>query len=51
MICLFYEWEDCNVASYGDYATPYSCATDIRSVALELRVFGTKLFGGLKLTI
>ena len=51
MICLFYEQEDCNVASYGDYATPYSCATDIRSAALESWVVGTKRFGGLKLAI
>ena len=51
MVGLFYEWEDFNVASYSDYATPYSCATDIPSVALELQVSATKLFRGLKIAI
>ena len=36
MIDLFYECEDANVASYADDTTPYSCATDIPIVALEL---------------
>ena len=36
MIDLFYECEDSNVASYADDTTPYSCATDIPSVAKEL---------------
>ena len=36
MIDLFYECEDSNVASYADDTTPYSCATDIPSVALKL---------------
>ena len=37
LIGLFYEREDSNVASYADDTTPYSCATDIPSVALELQ--------------
>ena len=37
MTDLFYECEDSNVASYADDTTPYSCATDIPSVALELQ--------------
>ena len=41
---LFYECEDSNVASYADDTTPYSCATDIPSVALELQASATKLF-------
>ena len=44
MINLFYECEDSNVASYADDTTPYSCATDIPSVALELQASATKLF-------
>ena len=36
MINLFYECEDFNVASYADDTTPYSCATEIPSVALEV---------------
>ena len=44
MIDLFYECEDSNVASYADDTTPYSCATDIPSVALELQASATKLF-------
>ena len=36
MIDLFYECEDSNVASYTDDTTPYSYATDIPSVGLEL---------------
>ena len=43
-INLFYECEDSNVASYADGTTPYSCATDIPSIALELQASGTKLF-------
>ena len=43
MIDLFYECEDSNVASYADDTTPYSCATDIPSVAKELQVSSTKL--------
>ena len=35
MIGLFYEGYDSILASYADDATPYSCATDIPSVALE----------------
>ena len=42
MIDLFYECEDSSVASYADDTTPYSCATDIPSVALELQAFATK---------
>ena len=37
LIGLFYEREDSNVASYADDTTPYSCAIDIPSVALELQ--------------
>ena len=44
MIDLFYECEDSSVASYADDTAPYSCATDIRSVALELQASATKLF-------
>ena len=44
IINLFYECEDSNVASYADDTTPYSCATDIPSVALELQASATKLF-------
>ena len=36
--------ENSNVASYADDTTPYSCATEILSVALELQVTATKLF-------
>ena len=51
MIDLFYECEDSSVASYADDTAPYSCATDIPSVALELQASGTKLFLWLKITI
>ena len=44
MIDLFYKCQDCNVASYADDTTPYSCATDIPSVELELQASATKLF-------
>ena len=44
MTDLFYECEDYNVASYADNTTPYSCATDIPSVALELQASATKRF-------
>ena len=44
MIDLFYECEDSIVASYADDTAPYSCATDIPSVALELQAAATKLF-------
>ena len=44
MINLFYESEASNFASYADDTTPYSCATDIPSVALELQACATKLF-------
>ena len=44
MIDLFYECEGSSVASYADDTTPYSCATDIPSVALELQASATKLF-------
>ena len=43
MINLFYECEDSNVAGYADDTTPYPCATDIPSAALELQVSATKL--------
>ena len=32
------------MASYVDDTTPYSCATDIPSVAMELQACATKLF-------
>ena len=51
MTDLFYECEDSNVASYADDTTPYSCATDIPSVALELQASAAKLFLWLKITI
>ena len=44
MINLFYECEDSNVASYADNTTPYSCATDIPSLLLEVQASATKLF-------
>ena len=44
MIDLFYECEDSHVASYADDTTPYLCATDIPSVALELQASATKVF-------
>ena len=44
MIDLFHESEDSNVVSYADETTPYSCATDISSVALELHASTSKLF-------
>ena len=43
MIDLFYQCED-SVASYADDRTVYSCATDIRNVALELQASACKLF-------
>ena len=48
MIYLFPECEDFNVANYADDTIPYSCATDIPSVALELQTslqlsFSTRL--------
>ena len=44
MIDLFYECEYSIVASYANDTTPYSCATDIPSVAMELEVSVNKLF-------
>ena len=44
MINLFYECEDSTVASYADDTTPYSCATDIPSLPLEVQAPATKLF-------
>ena len=44
MINLFYECEDSNVTSYANDTTPYSCATDIPSVELEVQSSATKLF-------
>ena len=44
MIDFFYECEDSSVASYTDDTAPYSCATDIPSVALKLQASATKLF-------
>ena len=40
----FYKWEDSNVAGYADDTKPYSIATYISSVALELQASATKLF-------
>ena len=44
MVNLFYECENSNVASCADDTTPYSCATDIPSVPLEVQASATKLF-------
>ena len=44
VINLFYECEDSTVASYADDTTPYSCATDIPSLPLEVQASATKLF-------
>ena len=44
IINLFYECEDSNVASYVDDTTPYSRATDILSLPLEVQASATKLF-------
>ena len=44
MTDFFYECDDSIVASYTDDATPYSCATDIPSVTLELQASATKPF-------
>ena len=44
MIDLFYECEGSSVASYADDTTPYSCATDIPSLPLEVQASATKLF-------
>ena len=43
-IDLFYKCEDYNVGSYTDDTIPYSCATDIHNVALELQASASKLF-------
>ena len=44
MVDLFYECKNSNVSSYADDTTPYSCATDILSVALELQASAYELF-------
>ena len=44
MIDLYYKCQDSNVASYADDTKPYSCATDIPIVAMELQACATKLF-------
>ena len=44
MVNPFYECENSNVASYADDTTPYSCATDIPSVPLEVQASETKTF-------
>ena len=44
MINLFYECEDSNVASYAGDTTPYSCATDIPSLPLEVQASATNFF-------
>lgn len=51
MIDLFYECKDSNVASFADDTTPYFCATDIPSIALELQASVSKLFCWFKITI
>ena len=48
MIYLFCEFEGSNVASYADDTTPYSCATDMRSVTLKIQVPANKLFDWFK---
>ena len=49
IINLFYECEDSNTASYADDTTPYSCATDIPSLPLEVQASATKLFRWFKI--
>ena len=44
MIDLFYECQDSSIENYADDTTPYSCATDMTSVAMELQAYATKLF-------
>ena len=39
---------DPNIASHADDTTPYSCATDIRGVALEVKASAMKLFCSFK---
>ena len=51
MIDPFYECEDFSVACYADDTTPYSCATDIPSVAWNYRPLQLNFFVGLKITI
>ena len=51
MIDIFYECEDSNVASYTDDTTPYTCATEIPSVALELQKLQLNFSVGLKIII
>ena len=41
---LSYECEDSNVGYYTDDTTPYSCATDISSVPLEVQASETETF-------
>ena len=44
----FYECEDSIVSSFADDTAPYSCATDIPSVTLELQNSAAKLFSSFK---
>ena len=49
IINLFYECEDSDTVSYADDTTPYSCATDIPSLPLEVQASATKLFRWFKI--
>ena len=51
MIDLFYECQDSKGKSYGDDTTPYSCATDVPSIAFVLQASASKLFRWFKITI
>ena len=42
LIDLFYECRECNIASYADDTTPYSCARDTQTVIS--RLISNKLF-------
>ena len=44
MTDLLYECKDSSVESYADNTTPYSCARDIHSVALEFQASVAKRF-------
>lgn len=44
MIDVFYEYENPNVTINVNDITPYSCATEIRSVTLKLQAPANELF-------
>ena len=44
LIDLFFKYDDSEIASYADDATPYSCADDIPSVITQLQSTASKLF-------